>query len=522
VTNEANESNGAADAKDPERIPAWFRDPDIYDHPVERVDLVETHISWVFLTGEYAYKVKKPVSLPFVDFSTLEQRRASCEDEVRLNRRLAPSLYLGVVALGGTPEAPRIGAEPALEYAVKMRQFSAEARLDNRIAAGSVGVGHLQAFAETVAAFHASLPPRRARARDGTPEIDAFAENLAELEQALDRDERVSADIRDWLHTHRATLDERLARRAEDGFVRECHGDLHLENLVLLDDAVVAFDALEFSEKLRTIDLIDEVGFLVMDCGAHGREDLGYAFLSRYLEITGDYPGLGVLAFYRLHRALVRAKVRAIRERQSGGHGAARPYLREAGRIVEPRRPRLVLMRGLSGSGKTYVARSLVPRLPAVSVRSDLERKRLFGLAANAETGSDVAAGIYSSEAGARTYRAVEQSAASALDAGIDVIVDAASLARAQRAIFAALARTSGAEFLIVDCQAPEAVLRERISARKAEARDASEATGAVLDYQLTTAEPLDGDELTRTLTLDTSGPLDADALVARIRAGKI
>lgn len=514
-----HESSEAADEANAGRIVAWFRDPAAYDHRVERVDLVETHISWVFLTGEYAYKVKKPVSLPFVDFSTLERRRVSCEDEVRLNRRLAPSLYRGVVTMGGNAEAPRIGTEPALEYAVKMREFRPEARLDKRMAAAGIDADHMRAFAETVAEFHESLPLRQQRDRKGTNEIETFSGNLGELEEALGRDERLPAAAGAWLEAHCDTLADRLERRSEEGYVRECHGDLHLENLVLLDDTIVAFDALEFSEKLRTIDLIDEVGFLVMDCGAHGREDLGYVFLNRYLELTGDYAGLGVIGFYMLHRALVRAKVRAIRERQSGGHGAALPYLRRAERITETRTPRLVLMRGLSGSGKTYVARALVPRLPAISVRSDLERKRLFGLAADEESGSGVASGIYTHEAGERTYAAVERAAAAALGAGMDVIVDAACLARAQRAAFEALARAHGADFVILDCQAPEAVLRDRIAARKAQERDASEATDTVLDHQLETEEPIAADEAAATLALDASGPLDADALVARIRS---
>lgn len=485
--------------------------------------MIETHISWVFLTGSFAYKVKKPVELPFVDFSSLQARHLSCDDEIRLNRRLAPSLYLGVVSMGGDP--PRIGGTPPIEYAVKMRQFDPDARLDERMLAGDVDADAMRRFAQTIAEFHRGLPSVSAdrSAAAAAPEIDSFLGNLSECQSMLGASGSLQP-ARDWLDARQPRLEQLLAARRAGGFVRDCHGDLHLENLVLLGGEITAFDALEFSEKLRAIDVADEVGFLTMDCIAHDRADLGHVFLNRYLEITGDYDGLRLIDFYMLHRALVRAKVRAIRAEQSraDGKAGAVPYLHCARHVIESRNPSLLVTRGLSGSGKTRIAQELVARLPAISVRSDLERKRLFGLAADAESHSGVSSGIYSQDASARTYRVLERAADAALESKLDVIVDAAFLEHSERAAFAALARRRQASFLILDCRAPEDVLRSRIAKRKAERSDASEATADVLDHQLATQEPLSREELEAAIPIDTGGPVDADAIRRSIerRAG--
>jgi aminoglycoside phosphotransferase family enzyme/predicted kinase len=488
-----------------------------YDHPVEKVRVAETHISWVFLTGEYAYKVKKPVKLPFLDFSTLERRRYFCEEELRLNRRLAPELYLDVVPVGGDPAEPRVNARPAIEYAVKMRQFPDAARLDRRLESGTLPDGALRSFAARLARFHAEqrpvVPRDPARAA-----ATAALENFDELEQYLEP--RTLAPLRDWTREHAAALGSAFARRAALGRYRECHGDLHLENLLVLDDRIVAFDALEFDPQLREIDVLSEAAFLAMDLGAHGREDLAYVFSSEYLEAGGDYDGMDVLRFYLVYRALVRAKVRAIKAAQrsaESGRTALEPYLAAAASLVAPRKPLLVITHGLSGSGKTHVTQGLIGPLRALRVRSDLERKRLHGLAAAARSGSGVGQGLYGPRENQRTYARLAEIAQAALRSGFDAIVDAAFLRRQERSAFERLAKEADARFTILDCTAEESVLRSRVAAREAAGRDASEAGIAVLERQLTSHEALDASEKSRAVVVDTERGCDYTRLAANL-----
>jgi aminoglycoside phosphotransferase family enzyme/predicted kinase len=507
-------------ARKPSLVAALKR-PAAYDHDVAAVRVAETHISWVFLTGAYAYKVKKPVKFSFLDFSTLERRRRFCEEELRLNRRLAPQLYLGVVPIGGDPKAPRVGAEPALEYAVKMREFPEDARLDRRLEAGALAAEPLRAFGMRLAAFHAAQPPLAPRAAAASATA-AARDNFTELAAHLRARELREFDaLREWTDERAATSAPLFERRAALGRYRECHGDLHLENLLWLDGEVLAFDALEFNAELREIDVASEVAFLAMDLRAHGRADLACEFLTAYLEAGGDYEALEVLRFYLVYRALVRAKVRALKAAQKSaeaGRAEIGPYLDTARELVAPRTPLLVITHGLSGSGKTHVTQALIGALRAVRVRSDLERKRLHGLEAGARTGSAVGAGLYDPGATERTYARLGEVAATALRNGFDAIVDATFLRRAERAAFARLAADTRARFAILDCSAPDEVLRRRIVARSTAGRDASEANLAVLDRQVAEQEPLDADEQAAAVRVATDSPLDLPAALAALR----
>jgi len=492
-------------------------DPACYDHEVERVQVAETHISWVFLTGKYAYKVKKPVKLPFLDFSTLHQRRHFCEEELRLNRRLAPDLYLGVVPIGGSPAAPRVGRKPAFEYAVKMRQFDADARLDERLKADAIPSAALTEFASRLAQFHRGLSVvRRDRTGGSAPaaaldNFDVLAPLLAEPQRSQLRRLRV------WTERSCADLAGVFAARVAAGAERECHGDLHLENLLWRDGGIVAYDALEFDRKLREIDVVSETSFLAMDLMAHGRTDLAYEFLNRYFEASGDYEGLHVLRFYLVYRALVRAKVRAIKAQQSGAKVGANPYLDTAAELTTARTPLLLITHGLSGSGKTYHTDRLIGRLPALRARSDIERKRLHGLEAAARTSSAVGQGLYAAAANRRTYAALGRIADCLLRHGFNAIVDATFLHRAEREQFRQIAAANAARFAILDFTAPADELRRRITARAATGRDASEATLAVLDRQQRDCEPLAHAERRATVHVDTSRPVSDAKLLAAI-----
>ncbi|HET9405549.1 MAG TPA: AAA family ATPase, partial [Burkholderiales bacterium] len=375
--------------------------PECYPHPVAKVRLIETHISWVMLTGPFAYKIKKPVNLGFADFSTLALRRHYCEEELRLNHRFAPDLYLDVVPIRGDPRAPRIGGDgPLLDYAVRMREFSQDALAARALAAGTFGARELDTLAARVAEFHAAAPAAQAGGGLGHP-ASVLGSARQNFEQMLPlarsaRDNRALRALQRWTDCEYAARQQAFASRQSGGFVRECHGDLHLGNIVMLDGRPVPFDCIEFNDELRWIDVMNETAFLAMDLEDRGRDDLAWRFLNRYLEATGDYEGIGVLRFYLAYRALVRAKVHLMRSRQPRVGRAEKArlarafhgYLRLAGRYAAPARGALVIAHGLSGSGKSTATQPLIEGLGAIRLRSDLERKRLHGLAPLAVSGS--------------------------------------------------------------------------------------------------------------------------------------
>ena len=524
--------NRARGEGDPGRILAALREPRSYPRGAGRVELIETHISRVFLAGDYAYKIKKPVSLGFLDFSTLEARRFCCEEELRLNRRTAPDLYLGVVPVVPTPDGVRVGedGEP-IEFAVEMRRFPQEALADHLARRGELGVARIDAIAAAVAAFHAGIPKAAGESGHGSPE-GATAHALANFEQldsfVTDARERTAlGELRDWTQREGARLREVFGARRRAGFVRECHGDLHLGNIAFLERGPVLFDCIEFDPALRWIDVMNEAAFLTMDLFEHGFSAAAWRFLNAYLEATGDYAGVRVLRYYLVYRAMVRAKIARIRESQPGdaeargrAHREFGEYLALAARLAAPGRTALLAMHGVSGSGKTAVAQRVLETLGAVRVRSDVERKRLHGLAPGARTRSRTDEGIYAPAATRLTYDRLARAARDVLEAGYRVVVDAAFLARAERGAFRALARDAGAEFLIVSCEAPPELLRERVAKREAAASDASEAGVAVLERQLATCEPLGEDETGCAARIETArGEAAIGAAVAEIAA---
>jgi aminoglycoside phosphotransferase family enzyme/predicted kinase len=493
-----------------------LRDARAYPHPVASIELVETHISWVLLTGEYAYKVKKPVRFPFVDFSTLERRKRFCDDELRLNRRLAPELYLDVVPIGGSAERPRVGTTPAIEYAVRMRQFPIANTLDRWLDTAPQAHAAIREFADRLAGFHAELAPTT-----GEPVELAAEKNFAELDAAVDAGIRGRiAPLGDWTRQQATALRPRFLERERVGAIRECHGDLHLANLVWLDDRIVPFDCLEFDRSLRCIDTIDEVAFLTMDLLARGRGDLAFEFTNRYLEISGDYEALSLLRFYAVYRALVRCKVRALTPRQHPtgiDPTPPTPYLDLAERLIDPPVPVLVITHGYSGSGKTTFTNALIGALPAVRVRSDLERKRLHGLGPLARSDSALGGGLYARSASDATYAVLASAAGSALAAGFNAIVDAAFLERRRRDAFAELARLHGARFVVLSFAADEAELRRRVTARAAAGRDASEAGAEVLEQQLAGGSTIDPAEAGVKLVIDSTRNFDVGPVVHAI-----
>lgn len=492
--------------------------PGCYPHPAGSVSVVETHISFVLLTGDFAYKIKKAVDLGFLDFSTLAKRRFFCEEELRLNRRLAPHLYLDVVPVCGSPSVPRMGGEgPAIEYAVKMVRFPQQSLADHMLSRGELQPEAIDALAAAVAAFHESIA--RAGAADGYGSAAAIAaptaQNFAQVRALLDAGEDTAtlSALEAWTLAEQERLAERFGARKRDGFVRECHGDLHLGNIVLLGNEPCIFDCIEFNPNLRWIDVVNEAAFLVMDLDVRGQPDLASRFLNGYLEAGGDYAGLRLLAYYKAYRAMVRAKVDRIRAAQSGLTASEREtaladyrrYVDYASRSMAAPARGLLVTHGFSGSGKTFFSRTLIERLGAVRIRSDVERKRLHGLDALAHSGSGLESGIYGQRATEETYNRMECLARCVAEAGMPVVVDATFLKRWQRDKFRTAAQALGIPFVILDCRAPPAMLRARLGHRLHAAADASEATPAVLDSQLQGAESLAADEAAFVVPVDTA-----------------
>lgn len=529
----------------------------------ESVELIETHISWVVLTASHAYKLKKPVRLPFLDFTELVQRRRYCEEELRLNQRLAPALYLDVVAIGGTAEAPVLlepgDHQPAIDYAVRMRRFGADALLVERVMTGRASVAELRDLARDLADFHGAADTAVPDAGYASPaQIEgAVGDVLTQLESTPHR-VRLAA-WRDWVRAEAGALAPCWRLRRAQGFVREGHGDLHLANVVWFQDRLQAFDCLEFQPAFRWLDMMNDIGFLTMDLRAHGRPDLAAGLLDDYLQYGGDYGGLRVLRFYEVYRALVRLLVAGLRgdpmvaEAAGGGDQAqaAKPRSQEgptdasvpraassaaqlAGGTARRRpdyrlcldellrqdatAPRLVLTQGLSGSGKSTVARQLVEQFGMIRLRSDVERKRLFGLTPEQASRVD-GLDIYTPEATRQTFGRLEALAETVLAAGYAVVVDATFLRRDERRRFQVLAQRLGVAYAVLQCEAGLDTLRARIRRRAAQGGDPSEADEAVLERQLQWQETLGDDERAWTGRISTETPVTAEMLEAAMRA---
>ena len=498
---------------------AAMQDPAAYSalHPVPGpVTCIETHISWVFLTGPFAYKVKKPLRLSFIDYSTAERRLELCREELRLNRRHAPGLYVDVVPIAGTPTAPRVGATDAapFEHALRMVQFDPRLELTQLLQSGTVGAPELKEFGARIAQMHATGAIAAADEPFGTPgnAHRVTLDNFAEIARALPGRNEAQALERLRSHAQRRFEAGRqlMEKRRHDGRIREGHGDLHCGNVVRWQGSLAAFDGLEFDPGLRFIDVANDLAFLTMDLAVHGRVDLRRETLQAWLDVSGDFGAVALLPYFELYRALVRAKVAALRGQQARGEATgaatlAHQYLDWAVSQIERPRPRLIVMAGLSGSGKTWLARRIAERCGALIVRSDVERKRLAGLQPLDTSASAPDAGIYSREFNARTYQRLRDCAASCLRGYETVIVDAANLRRGERELFIAAGREHAADVVIVHCAAPLEELKRRVAGRAAAGADASEATVSLLDRQPSYWEPFSGDEQSHVVAVDTT-----------------
>ena len=473
------------------------------------VALIETHISFVLVCGPDAYKIKKALKNAFLDQSTLARRRRACEEELRLNRRLAAALYIGIVRITGAPDAPEIdGAGAEVDCAVHMRAFTQEGLWDRLAADRGLHAPHVDELVGTLVRFHEGAA---VAARSG--QLGAPAHVRAPMLDTLDDLDRMlhSAEDRSSLSELRAfeamafsRLHRVMARRLARGRVRECHGDLHLGNVTLIEGHAVVFDGIEFSDDLRWIDVMNEVAFMAMDLHAHGLAALAHRFVNGYLEASGDYDGLRVLRYYTVYRALVRAKVAMLRAAQAATEAGAqramaRRYVALALRLSRAgssaAAPALLITHGYSGSGKSTLTRSLVEALGAIRIRADVERKRSVGLGPLERSGARSGSALYRPAMTAATYAQLRRHAAVALEAGFHVILDATFLSRAQRLAARRLADRCGFRFVILDFDVDPDLLRQRVRQRALSGGDPSDADESVLALQMRTAQPLQADE---------------------------
>ena len=481
--------------------------------------LIETHISYVLLAGHDAWKIKKAVELEFLDFGTLQRREFFCREELRLNRRTASALYLGVLPLTGTPDAPQIdGDGPVIDWVLHMRAFGQDGLWDHMARSGTLRSAHIDAGIAALCALHreaavaAPDDPAGQAAQVRAPLRDSLAALPALCPAARDR--ALVAELAAWEAQAFAGLQPLFDARAGNGRVRECHGDLHLGNITQFEGRATLFDCLEFDAALRWTDVMSDLAFVSMDLRAHGLPRLAQRWINGHVECSGDAGGLRVLRYYQVHRALVRAKVAALRAAQQAAGSAPqretlrtlRRYLEVARRYSLPSKPTLMLTHGFSGSGKTTLTQSLLESCGAVRFRADVERKRLFGLQALARSDAAMKLRLYSPAANEATHARLRELASLALQGGSHVILDATFLDRTQRQLARELADRLGVAVLILDFRADAALLRRRVSERAARSDDASEADLAVLEQQLATAQPLSDEERAN------AQPIDVDA----------
>jgi aminoglycoside phosphotransferase family enzyme/predicted kinase len=493
--------------------------PAAYPHPVEAIELVQTHVSWVLLTGSFAYKIKRPVHYAFIDLRAMERRAFFCTEELRLNRRFAAELYVDVCQVTLHEGAAHLNSPGVvIDHAVRMKQFRRDDELDRLLESGGIEPRELEDFGRSLAGIHERLPVAARNARCGMPDTvrSLVLENLEQCIQA-DTSGRLSGrlnELRPILVRRLELLETWLARRLADGRVRECHGDLHSRNIVRRDGRLLAFDCMEFDPAFRWIDVADEIAFLLMDLEVLRRPAHAFAFLSGYLVQSGDYEACRVLDLYKAHRALVRAKVTALESasgspaspgRDQRAFAQCESYVDGAHAALAERHPQLILMSGVSGSGKTWLANRLAPLLGAIHIRSDIERKRLAKPPPGAQAGT-VGEGRYAPEAKARVYEYLVQCAEHALCGGYSVIVDATFGRREDRTRFRELATRVGVGTCVVHCRAAPQILRARVAQRRERGTDASEADLAVLQWQEMHVEPLLASEGLVAVEVDTTG----------------
>ena len=502
-----------------------------FPHACKNIELIETHISWIILTGDYAYKIKKPVNFGFLDFTSLAKRKQYCESELSLNKRSAPELYCGLVPISGSPTAPKLDDESGIiEYAIRMKQFESEQLFSELANNEALTFEMVDELAENVARFHEEVEPAGTDADYGLPEqvYAPMTQNFEQIEALLE-DDKLKVQLKQleaWTESSFERLRPMLQARKRAGRVRDCHGDMHLGNITRYQGAVTLFDCIEFNDDFRWIDVISDIAFLVMDFEVSGLPHFANRFLNHYLESSGDYEGLKLLAFYKVYRAIVRAKIALFtmadpdssESLRSEMLESCRRYVDLAERYTHLPNRFVLTMHGISGTGKSTVALRLVDRLGAIRVRSDVERKRLFGFSPHEHPNAELAAQMYSDDTNHRTYEKLAELCAAILDSGISVIIDATNLKQWQRECIQTVADSRGVPLCIAYCQASMSVIRDWIQKRSSEDHDPSDANLEVANKQILSRDALTAEEMQQTFVIHSNIMEETNTLAAEIK----
>lgn len=510
---------------------AALQNPALYDHPIKAFQLIETHVSWVILTGHYAYKIKKPVDFDFLNYSSLERRRHFCHEELRLNKQLAPEIYCDVVAIYGTAEQPQFTpGKDVIEYAVKMREFPQNSLFSALLMRNELTPPLIDELAKIIVGFHSRARIAGTENDLGTPQhvhapvVQNFEQIRPLLTQAKDLQQ---LDIlAAWANEQFKQLAPIFAERKRQGFIRECHGDIYLNNIIFWEGRPVIFDCIEFNEEFRWIDTMADLAFLAMDLEDNHQARLAHQLINTYMKYSGDYFGLKVLPYYQAYRAVVRAKIALFRlftpdlaeQQKTDIFNTYRSYMNLAERYTMPLQKALMITHGCSGSGKSTLAKEVMLRFGAIYIASDVERKRSIGLDLSANTNTAVNAGYYGPEHTQRIYHHLASLAALIIEAGYPVIVDAACLKQVQRKLFQDIANERNIPFAILSCHASRDFLRNSIEQRAVLKNDLSEARVDVLEMQLESQEPLTQKELSRAVVLQTDQTIDIDNTLYTIK----
>ena len=488
----------------PKLVEAMCR-PDFYPHRPQAVELVQTHISFVFIAGDLVYKVKKAVDFGFLDFTTLEKRKFFCEEELRLNRRLAPETYLEAVAIGQDRSGElRLGAGGPVEYAVVMRKLPLERMLKKLLAEGAVTPSAMDAVAAKVAAFHAAAETGGEIDEIGGIETIRFNhdENFEQtakyvgLTIARERYDFLRAWVRRFLERERPLFEKRVA----DHRIRDCHGDLHAEHICLAD-GIVIFDCIEFNKRFRYGDVAAEAAFLAMDLDYNGYPEHARAFVEAYVRHSGDGDVLRLLDFYRCYYATVRGKVISFRlddphiegpDREAAARTAARYFDLAFSCAARLPRKALVLVAGLMGTGKSVLARALAPLIGADIVQMDAVRKEMLRIPAREHRYEDFGRGIYADDVSREAYAKALEIALGKMETAGAVIIDASYKSARERSLAAEAGRSAGADVFVVECACPDDIVEKRLDARLAGGTDVSDGRREIFQAQKAEFERID------------------------------
>jgi aminoglycoside phosphotransferase family enzyme/predicted kinase len=478
---------------------------DAYPEPVTRVELVQTHVSYIFLTDRHAYKIKKPVDFGFLNFSSIDRRRFYCNEEVRLNRRLCPDIYEGVVELRETSHGAAFhGNGAVLDYAVKMRRLPAERMLDKLVATGDITPATMREISRLIATFHLNAPTSSTVADHGRLEriMYNWQENFEQMvpfeETTLPARDREY--IRSWVTTFAAEHIHTFQQRVDDGFIRECDGDIHLENICLDNDSIHIFDCIEFNDRFRCCDTAADIAFLLMDLDFHGRHDLSDDVINEYISVTGDAGAVPLIHFYKIYRAFVRGKVESFRLNDNGigideqlrAKKRAIRYFRLVRGYIERchLKPTLFITCGLMGSGKSTLSTQLAFELGLPLYNSDVIRKQLAGFPVDTQSRDAFNTGLYNQQTHDATYTELLSKAAQHITTGGSVIIDACFTHRDQRSAFAALADLHAVRFTILHVTCSDAENKRRLLDREASGVSVSDGRLELLTYQAEAFEP--------------------------------